>query len=298
MMDTYVFKTVNGHEIKADIYRAPRAANTQQPAVMFIHGGGLILGNRKAILPSHIQAFHDSGFHVVSIDYRLAPETTLPEIVSDISDAWAWLREQASSFGIDRNRVAILGHSAGAYLALMSGYKLNPRPAALVSIAGYGRLTSDEFIAPSPHYVTEHRPVDEHDARQTVGGGTISASGPNDSIQRFLGRGLFYLFCRQTGIWLNEVSGHDSHDHDWFAQYQPFSNVSAEYPPTMLLHGEPDTDVLIEESVLMEQELIRHGVAHTFVRNPNWGHAFLYMPNDESVSHAFGQIVTFLQQHA
>jgi acetyl esterase/lipase len=129
--------------------------------------------------------------------------------------------------------------------------------------------------------VKEHGPVDEHTARQTIGEGTISQSGPNDSIQRFLGRGLFYLFCRQQGIWLSEVSSHDPGDQDWFADYQPIRNVSAEYPPTMLLHGEPDTDVLIEQSVLMQQEFIRHGVAHEFVRNPSWGHAFLYMPNDE-----------------
>ena len=297
-MDTHVFKKIDGHEIKADIHRAYHAADEQhQPAVLFIHGGGLILGSRKAILPSHIQAFNDGGFHFVSIDYRLAPETKLPEIVRDIGDAWTWLREEATSFGIDRNRIAILGHSAGAYLTLMGGYKLDPRPAALVSIAGYGRVTSDEFTAPSPYYVKEHGPVDEQNARQTIGEGTISESGPNDSIQRFLGRGLFYLFCRQQGIWLSEVSGHDPGDQDWFADYQPIRNVSAEYPPTMLLHGEPDTDVLIEQSVLMQQEFIRHGVAHEFVRNPSWGHAFLYMPNDESVGKAFGQIVTFLQQH-
>ena len=207
------------------------------------------------------------------------------------------LLEEASSFGIDRDRIAILGHSAGAYLALMGGCKLDPRPAAVVSIAGYGKLTRDAFTTPSQHYVTEHEPVDERDARQTVGGRTISESAPNDSMQRFLGRGLFYLFCRQQGIWLSEVSGHDPNDQDWFGEYEPLRNVSADYPPTILLHGELDTDVLIEQSVQMQQEFIRHGVAHEFVRNPNWGHAFLYMPNDASVGEAFSQIVAFLKKH-
>jgi dipeptidyl aminopeptidase/acylaminoacyl peptidase len=65
----------------------------------------------------------------------------------------------------------------------------------------------------------------------------------------------------------------------------------------MLLHGEPDTDVPIEQSEMMRQELTRHGVTHEFVRNPNWGHAFLYMPNDDSVGEAFDQIVAFLKTH-
>ena len=289
-METHIFKKIDGHEIAVDIYRVE--GERLQPAVLFIHGGGLITGGRKAILPSHVEAFHNGGFHFVSINYRLAPETKLPEIVRDVEDAWTWLQQKAASFGIDRERIAILGHSAGAYLALIGGYKLHPRPAALVSIAGYGRLGYSASTN-----LTALKKADEGDARQAVGGGTISESGPNDSMQWYLGRGLFYLFCRQQGSWLREISGHDASDADWLKEYEPLRNVSADYPPTMLLHGEPDTDVLIEESELMQQALIRHGVAQEFVRNSKWGHAFLYMPNDASVGEAFRQIVGFLKQY-
>ena len=232
-METHVFKTIGGHEIAADIYRS--GSEQLQPAVVFIHGGGLIMGGRKAILPGHVQAFIDGGFHVVSIDYRLAPETKLDEIVGDVADAWTWLQAAGAAFGIDPNRIAVLGHSAGAYLTLMAGYKLNPRPAALVSIAGYGRLLSDAFTTASPHYVQARGPVDERDARQHVAGAPVSQSGPNDSMQWFSGRGLFYLFCRQRGVWLSEVSGHDVSDQHWFWKYEPLRHVSAQYPPTMLL---------------------------------------------------------------
>lgn len=249
------------------------------------------------LLYRHIRAFHEGGFHVISIDYRLAPEAKLPEIANDIQDAWYWLREEAETFGIDRDRIAIVGHSAGAFLTLMSGYRLDPRPAALVSMAGYGKLTHDEFKKPSPFYVQQHAAADENDARSSVGVGTISASGLNDSMQRYTGRGLFYLYCRQQGIWLREVSGHDPSDQEWFAQYEPIRNVSAAYPPTILLHGEADTDVPFDQSVLMQQELNRHGIAHEFISNPNWGHVFLYIPNDPSVDKAFTHIMAFLHQH-
>ncbi|MCX6049078.1 MAG: alpha/beta hydrolase [Chloroflexi bacterium] len=297
-MQTQGFKTVNGHEIVADIYPLSHARDGENlPAVLFIHGGGLIMGHRKMIAPSHIQAFHEGGFHVISIDYRLAPETKLPEIADDIQDAWHWLREKAESFGIARERIAIVGHSAGAFLTLMSGYRLDPRPAALVAMAGYGKLTHDEFKKPSPYYVQQHAAADANDARSSVGAGTISASGPNDSMQRYTGRGLFYLYCRQQGIWLREVTGHNLSDQEWFAQYEPIRNVSAAYPPTILLHGEADTDVPFDQSVLMQQELNRHGIAHAFISNPNWGHGFLYVPHDPSVNKAFTQIIAFLHQH-
>lgn len=294
-MQTHVYKKVDDCEIHADIY--PLESDQKLPAVLFIHGGGLILGHRKAILPSHIKAFHDGRFHFISIDYRLAPETKLPHILTDISDAWAWLQDKADSVGIDSDRIAILGHSAGAFLTLLSGFKLSPRPKALVAIAGYGKLITESFSLPSAYYRQAYPLANADEARNTIGRLGISASGRNDSIQRFTGRGLFYLFCRQQGIWLREVSGHSPDDPEWFTQYEPIHNISAEYPPTMLLHGEPDTDIPFSQSQWMQAELERHGVAHDFLSNPNWGHAFLYMPNDDSVGQAFEQIVTFLQQH-
>lgn len=297
-MQTRVYKKVNGHEIVADIYPLPHAKDGQNfPAVLFIHGGGLIMGHRTMIDPNHIRALHEGGFHIISIDYRLAPETKLPEIVDDIKDAWHWLRKEADAIGIDRDRIAIVGHSAGAFLTLVSGYRLDPRPAALVSMAGYGKLTHEEFTKSSLYYVQEHSLVKESDARESVGVGTISSSGPNDSMRRYSGRGLFYLYCRQQGVWLSEVSGHDPSDQDWFAQYEPIRNLSAAYPPTMLLHGEADTDVPYDQSVLMQRELARHGIAHEFISNPNWGHTFLYDFNDPSVGKAINQIIAFLQQH-
>ncbi len=297
-MQTQLFKTINGHKIAADIYPLPYLKNGQKhPAILFIHGGGLIMGHRQMIAPNHITTFHEGGFHVVSIDYRLAPETKLAEIAQDIKSAWCWLRKEADTIGVDPERIAIVGHSAGAFLTLLSGYMLDPRPAALISFAGYGMLTHDAFTTPSPYYIKEYALADENDAWGKVGQEAISASGPNDSMQRYQGRGLFYLFCRQRGIWLREVTGHNPNKRDWFAQYEPIRNVSPSYPPTMLLHGEADSDISYEQSVLMQQVLARHGIEHEFISNPDWGHAFLYIPNDPSVDEAFIQLIAFLQQH-
>ncbi len=297
-METRVFKTIDGHEIKADIYLSSHAMKGQKhPAVLFIHGGGLIMGHRKMIAPNQVQALHDGGFHVISIDYRLAPETKLPDIVGDIKDAWRWLQENAESYDIDRDRIAIAGHSAGAFLTLVCGFVLDPRPRALVSMAGYGKLTHAEFEKPSSYYVQKHAAATESEARSAIGEKTLSESGPNDSMQRYTGRGLFYLFCRQQGIWLHEISGHIPSDHEWFAQYEPIQNITGTYPPTLLLHGEADTDVPYDQSLLMQRELNRHGVVHELVSNPNWGHAFIYVPNDLTVDKALQQMTAFLQRH-
>jgi acetyl esterase/lipase len=67
-METYTFKKIDNHETKVDAYYIK--GEQPRPAVLFIHGGGLIMGSRKAIVPSQIEAFNESGYHFLSIDYR------------------------------------------------------------------------------------------------------------------------------------------------------------------------------------------------------------------------------------
>jgi dipeptidyl aminopeptidase/acylaminoacyl peptidase len=81
------------------------------------------------------------------------------------------------------------------------------------------------------------------------------------------------LYCRQQGIWPKEVTGHDPDaEPEWFDRYCPVRNVSANYPPTMLIHGTADTDVPYEESVKMAKKLSQFGVKHKFLRVPQGGH--------------------------
>jgi acetyl esterase/lipase len=291
--EVYVYRRIDDLSIEAGLYRAD--GEGLRPAVLFIHGGGLIMGHRL-MLPSHLEAIRRRGYSVVSIDHRFAPETKLPEIVGDVAAAWDWLRREAASLGIDRDRVAVLGHSGGGFLTLWSGFGLAPRPAAVVSIAGYGRLATTEFTMPSAFYATLPA-VDESTARAAVGTRAISRSGAGDSMQFFAGRGAFYLYCRQRGIWLAEVSGFDPRNADPFRAFEPIHNVTDDYPPTMLLHGDADTEIDIAQAVAMQKALARRGVPHEFVRRQEWGHVFLYMPNDPTAADAFERIGAFLDQY-
>jgi acetyl esterase/lipase len=85
---------------------------------MWIHGGALIFGNRGMLPADERERFLRAGYVVVAIDYRLAPETKLPEILNDVEDAHRWIREKGPAlFRIDSDRVVAVGQSAGAYLA-------------------------------------------------------------------------------------------------------------------------------------------------------------------------------------
>lgn len=86
---TFTYKTVDGLEIQADVYNA--APTPRRPAVIWIHGGALIVGHRSGVMARFHQRLLAADWTVISIDYRLAPETRLPAILEDVRDAYRWV---------------------------------------------------------------------------------------------------------------------------------------------------------------------------------------------------------------
>jgi acetyl esterase/lipase len=245
-----------------------------------------------------LERYVNAGYAVVAADYRLAPEVKLDAIIEDLRDAYQWVRARGPDlFGIDSDRIAVIGHSAGGYLALMTGFCVNPRPKALVSFYGYGDISGEWYSRPDPFYSQEPA-VPRDEAYQAVGGSTIT--GTLFEGRQFEERWRFYVYCRQHGLWPNEVSGHDpDNDLEWFDRFCPIRNVTQDYPPTLLIHGDQDTDVPFEQSVLMAAELHRRGVKHELITMPNRGHVFDIDGEgmkDPAVSELFAQVLRFLEK--
>ena len=105
-------------DLKLRIYRgAGTAADAALPAVLYMHGGGWVIGN----LDSHDrlcrQLANEAQICVVSVDYRLAPEHPFPAAVEDCAHAWRWLHSQAAELHVDQDRLGVAGDSAGGNLA-------------------------------------------------------------------------------------------------------------------------------------------------------------------------------------
>ena len=289
---TFTYKTVDGCQLQADVYTNPPLA--PRPVLLWIHGGALISGSRSQLPPYQLERYIQAGFTVVSIDYRLAPETQLEQIIEDLRDAYAWIITRGPQyFGLDGERVAVVGHSAGGYLTLMAGHCVQPRPKAVVAFYGYGDIIGEWYTRPDPFYCKQ-APVSIEDARRTVGNGVVTEARGGE-------RGRFYLYCRQTGRWPIEVAGHDPDlEQGWFKDFCPLHNVTSNYPPALLIHGVPDTDVPYEQSLLMAQQLAAHKVEHELITLPELGHAFDTKAGAEhspEVLTIFNRVVEFLCTH-
>jgi acetyl esterase/lipase len=263
--ETFNYKTVGECHIKADVSRG--SPEKKRPVAVWIHGGALIMGDRHGIDRALASDLINAGYAVVSIDYRLAPETKLPAILEDVRDAFAWVRKDGPRlFGAEADRIVVLGGSAGGYLTLMSGFVIEPRPRALVSFWGYGDIAGEWYSRPDAFYRKQPL-VNEIEARAAVGTQALAEPPPSHN------RARFYLYCRQNGLWAKEVAGHDAlREPKALDPYCPIRNVTGKYPPTMLIHGTIDTDVPHEQSVQMDRELARHGVPHEFISVPGGGH--------------------------
>lgn len=91
---------------------APPSANKARPAILHIHGGGYIIGS-ASIAPDLRQLAKEIDAVIVSVDYRLAPETKFPGSLEDNYAALQWLYDHAAELGVDRGRIALIGESAG-----------------------------------------------------------------------------------------------------------------------------------------------------------------------------------------
>lgn len=104
----------------ARLYRPLHSAEAAAPAILYIHGGGWVVGSldsHDSICRRLCDALH---WPIVAIDYRLAPEHRFPAAVDDTFAAIRWLHAEAAALGIDPARIAVVGDSAGGNLAAVA----------------------------------------------------------------------------------------------------------------------------------------------------------------------------------
>lgn len=119
------YRSIDGKALTLDLY-LPAPQTGSRPAVVFVHGGGFVSGHSRMMgaatdFPLRLANLAAGGYVVASIEYRLVPGAHFPAQVRDAKAAIGWLRDHAAAYGIDPDRIAIWGSSAGGTIAATVG---------------------------------------------------------------------------------------------------------------------------------------------------------------------------------
>lgn len=249
-----------GH-IPARLY-VPHGALAPSPGLLYLHGGGFVIGSPDTHDRLTRELAHGIGARVVSLDYALAPEHPYPAGLDDCVDAARWLGAHATELGMDARRLLIGGDSAGANLAAATLIRLRDErsgPDFRGALLIYGRYADGD--TPS-----------------------ITAWGDRDLI-----------LSRQVMDWFrgHYVPGGARPGDPYVA---PLCAALAGFPPSILVVG--TLDPLLSDSEMFAQALEKAGVSvelHVWEDGP---HAFVQMPMLDMAADAIAKLCAFARRHA
>jgi acetyl esterase/lipase len=251
------YSTVPGFRpLKLDLYRST-TAGAPQPAVIFLHGGGWAVGSPRMVSPVFgendqvLAALAARGYVVIGATYRFSGEAHFPAGIEDAKAAIRWTRANAAKYGVDPKRIAVWGESAGAYLAILAGTSCNV--AALEGTGGNPEQSSCVQAV-----VDFYGPVDfgQMDS-QNRPDSRITHSGADSPESKLLGCTLPQ--CPK----------------ELLRQANPIGYIKADTPPFLIMHGDIDTAVPVQQSRLLRDALKSKGVAVTLVEVPGVNHGFV-----------------------
>ncbi|MBR2032417.1 MAG: alpha/beta hydrolase [Alistipes sp.] len=128
-----ITSTIDGEEIGAWVIK-PRSTDTPRPAILFLHGGGFVFKGAPYHYDLAKEYARRTGSVVVMVDYRTAHNNPYGTSLNDCVDAWRWLIAKAQNLGIDTSKTAIVGDSAGGFLAIKTVLTSDILPAKLMLI--------------------------------------------------------------------------------------------------------------------------------------------------------------------
>lgn len=244
-----------------DLY-TPNTAH-KAPLIIYIHGGGWLTGDKADVAAVSPWWFLAKGFAVASINYRFTSTAPFPAQIQDAREAVRWLRHNASEYNLDPEKFVAFGESSGAHLALLLATLSNKQSSS---------ATKKDSCAVS---------------------GAIDFSGPANLVSmprqfKFDKQRRMYL---AGGIVYMLIKG-DLEEHLEMAQAaSPISHVTAKTPPILIVHGEEDDTIPVQQSIELAKRLRETGVTYTLHVRPGMGH-LLRDKQDISCAVEFAQEVT------
>ncbi|MCM0621430.1 alpha/beta hydrolase fold domain-containing protein [Nocardioides bruguierae] len=247
--------TDGGRPLELDVHLPLAPTDAPLPVVLFVHGGAWRVGRRTGVGPMFSPAAYEpfvevtrAGWAVVSIDYRLTGEAAWPTQLHDVKAALRFVRHRADELGVDPDRVAIWGESAGAHLAAMAALTGDSGDASLEGSVGVTGPSTALSRA-----ICWYTPTDLREISADRGEDPTTSSSPEALL----------------------VGGAVTDVADVATHASPVTHVHAGAPPFLLVHGTADSVVAHVQSERLRDRLAEVGVPVELVSVEGAEHAWM-----------------------
>ena len=250
------------NDLKLDIYHPTVLEDELSPPVLFIHGGAWIGGRKESInvnrINGAINRLRASGHTIISPEYTLARDgkSPFPDCIQDGFMAIDWINTHADSLKLDMSKFGIIGESAGGHIAMMTTFA-NPK----------------DFGLPNPK-ITPTYLVDIYGPNDLV---KLYHSTTVDSLQRLIQRlpePLKQSMDLPALLFGFNPIADTARTLEFAKKYSPIQFVNQDVPPVLVIHGDADIVVPIDQSLALVQRLEDLGGVHELQVLPEVNHAF------------------------
>jgi acetyl esterase len=142
------FAKIGDTSLKLDSY-IPKGPGPY-PAIVWVHGGGFVSGDKKQYPPFIMNPIYDAGFAMISVNYRLAPKDPFPAATDDVEAGVHYIKQHAKEFKVDPDRLFLMGESAGGLLVSLVGAAAKPQNRVAGVVSFYGEHDLITRVAENP----------------------------------------------------------------------------------------------------------------------------------------------------
>ncbi|WP_235905557.1 alpha/beta hydrolase [Tautonia marina] len=260
-----IYGRKHGTALTFDVFQPTQDGPGSGVGLILVVSGGWFSAHEAISLPL-IEPFLDRGYTVFAVVHGSQPKFTIPEILSDLHRAVRFIRYHAEDYGIDPDRIGIYGGSAGGHLSLMQGTAGTPgNPEAKDPVEQTSsRVQAVACLFPPTDFLNYGKP-----GENALGRGILeNFKAPFNFHELDTTRNVYVPISDEERIF--EI-GRD---------ISPISHVSPDDPPTLILHGDADTLVPIQQAQRFLEALGEQGVETELVVKADAGHGWPDLPKD------------------
>jgi len=244
--------------------------------ILAVSGG--FRSSHEAILPIFIKPLSDRGYTVFAVLHGSQPRYTVPEIIQDMNRAVRFVRFHATDYGIDPDHIGVTGASAGGHLSLMlgtAGDKGDPNAKDPVDRES-SRVQAVACFFPPTDFLNYGKPGDER----------IRAT---DHAPPYRAAFDYRELDKTSMLWVPITD--PKRLREITEQISPISHVTPDDPPTLIIHGDADRLVPLQQSELMIDQLKKAKIETNLIVKKGAGHGWIGLDKDIS------QIADWFDKH-